>query len=668
MQPGTCPTPGELVQLLDEDLPDADRTVIEAHVETCAHCQERLEKLVAPTTTLFRGLAIPPVGVAQSVPESDEAFLARLRQYPPAEPDGCGAPATPSDDDRVPSHIGPYEILGQIGRGGMGAVYKARHRELDRVVALKVLPADRVGEASVARFRTEMRAAGQLNHTNIVAATDAGRVGDIHFLVTEFVDGLDLSRLVSRRGPLPVPDACEIVRQAATGLRHTHERGLIHRDVKPSNLMLARGGVVKVLDLGLARLPGTGPRADGLTAPGAILGTADYIAPEQIEQAHAVGDRADVYSLGATLYFLMTGEPPFGGDRHRSWLDKLRAHQLESTPPLAGRRPDAPTGLGTLIEKMMAKDPADRPTAAEVAVGLRPFTAGADLRGLLRLADVVEGPATVDPRAETISPEDTRHGVPRTRPGGKRTRVLAVAALVAGVALVAFLWREFGHTPAPTPPDPARILGVEVRHVRDTETSPVGVIGVDRMPILLNDGVRFSVKLNAPAYCYLIAFNPDGREQLCHPGAETEERAAPPPKVAELQFPQDGSHYFVLDRVGHQAFVLVASARPLPPYAEWRARAGTPPWKPDANRTGGVWRLDGAWTELAARWELTPVPDVVAKLKLPDFMRQPSGGGHVAKLGTPPPKALGDLAAFFQDRPEFDAIQILAFPVFRSPD
>src|SRR4029079_11739916 len=152
-----------------------------------------------------------------------------------------------------PAQLGPYVILKRIGQGGMGTVYRARHRELDKVVALKVLPADRVDEAAIARFRNEMKAAGQLGHPNIVAAHHAGRIGGTYYLAMDIVDGKDLAALVDELGPLPIADACELIRQAADGLQHACERGFAHRDVKPSNLMLARGGVVKVLDLGLAR-------------------------------------------------------------------------------------------------------------------------------------------------------------------------------------------------------------------------------------------------------------------------------------------------------------------------------------------------------------------------------------------------------------------------------
>jgi serine/threonine protein kinase len=320
-----CPSPAELQRLLGEQLADADRTAVEAHVQSCSPCQERLERMVAPAAPLFA----PPAGAPPPGPEPDAAFLDRLRRLPPPATrtgDHAGPPAAgDSPDAHVPPQLGPYLILGRLGRGGMGVVYRARHRELDKVVALKVLSADRVDEAAVARFRNEMKAAGRLGHPNIVTALDAGRVGGSYYLAMDYVDGADLSALVERLGPLPVPDACELIRQAAVGLQHACECGLAHRDVKPSNLMLARGGVVKVLDLGLARPLSDLPAPERLTATGVLLGTADYLAPEQIDRAHTADARADVYGLGGALYFLLTGSPPFG-DRP-SWLEKLRAHR-----------------------------------------------------------------------------------------------------------------------------------------------------------------------------------------------------------------------------------------------------------------------------------------------------------------------------------------------------
>jgi serine/threonine protein kinase len=568
-----CPSAEELERFLGDEFSDADRTTIEAHVETCASCQERLERLVTPTAPVYRSPVVAVNGTLAQEP--DEAFLQRLRELPPGSPASTRPDVNAHPEDRVPSQLGPYDILGRLGRGGMGTVYKARHRELDKVVAVKVLST--ASQQAVARFRTEMKAVGRLDHPNIVAAHDAGQVGDMHYLVMDFVEGLDLARLAERAGPLSVADACELARQAAVGLRHAHDRGLVHRDVKPSNLMLARGGV-KVLDLGLARMRGPGP-AEGATASGVLLGTADYVAPEQIGQAQTADGRADVYGLGATLYFLLAGVPPFGGEGHPSWIDKLRAHREEPVPPLRERRAEVPPALAALVGAMLAKAPADRPASmAEVAESLRPFAAGADLPALLARA----GQATTD-TAETSVTDLPGVGAGEYRASRRRRKlaplyaVLALAALAGAVVL----WREFGRVPEtvpPVPPEPARILGVEVRQVRGAEETPVGLIGTDHKTIELNDAVRFTVKLSAPAYCYLVAFNPDGTEQLCYPEAATEEqaRAAVPPKVLELRFPRDGGK-FVLDQAGLQAFVLVASSRPLPAYAEWRGRAGAPP-------------------------------------------------------------------------------------------
>ena len=296
-------------------------------------------------------------------------------------------------------------------------------------MALKVLPADRVDEAAVARFRNEMKAAGQLGHPNIVAAHDAGRIGGTYYLAMDIVDGTDLAALLDELGPLPIADACELISQAADGLQHACERGFAHRDVKPSNLMLARGGVVKVLDLGLARPLADMPALERLTAPGVLLGTADYIAPEQIDTAHTADARADVYGLGATLYFLLSGVPPFGGDRHRSWLDKLRAHKEEPVPSIHKRRPDVPAALASLLVQMLAKDPAARPaTPGEVAENLRPYAAGADLAGLLARS---AGSAALRPAAP-----DTRTASPMR---GTRGVVLRYGLTAAAGALVALL-------------------------------------------------------------------------------------------------------------------------------------------------------------------------------------------------------------------------------------
>ncbi len=226
-----------------------------------------------------------------------------------------------------------YQLLEEIGEGGMGTVYRALHTELEKIVALKVLPTEQTkDERAVNRFKREMKAVGKVDHPNIVRATDAGEVDGTHFLVMEYVEGIDLSKLVKRVGPVPIADACELVRQAAIGLQHAHEHGLVHRDVKPSNLILAKNGQTKVLDLGLARLHGQNAPQENLTSTHQMMGTVDYMAPEQFENAHGVDIRADIYGLGCTLYKLLTGHAPYSGPGYSSVFQKMKGH-IESPLP-----------------------------------------------------------------------------------------------------------------------------------------------------------------------------------------------------------------------------------------------------------------------------------------------------------------------------------------------
>ncbi|MCC6421524.1 MAG: serine/threonine protein kinase, partial [Gemmataceae bacterium] len=273
--------------------------------------------------------------------------------------------------------LGPYVLLEGVGEGGMGQVFKARHRVMNRVVALKLIRKEQLDSgAAVQRFRREIQAAGQLAHPNIVMAHDAGQVGERHFLVMEYVAGVDLGRLVRQQGPLAVPQACAAARQAALGLQHAHERGLVHRDVKPSNLLLASDGVVKLLDLGLARpFAVPGPSGAELTQSGVVMGTPDYLAPEQALDPRAVDIRADIYSLGCTLYFLLTGRPPFPTEG--SLTQKLLWHQHADPDAVEAARPDVPPALSAVLRRMMARRPADRyQTPGEAAAALVPFCAG----------------------------------------------------------------------------------------------------------------------------------------------------------------------------------------------------------------------------------------------------------------------------------------------------
>ena len=226
-----------------------------------------------------------------------------------------------------------------------------------------------------------MEAVGRLDHPNLVRAHDAGEAEGQHFLVLEFVDGTDLRKLVRERGPLPVADACEIVRQAALGLQHAHEHGLIHRDIKPSNLMLTNDGTVKVLDLGLARLIDEAAPAWDMTSAGQIVGTGDFISPEQGQDTRNADARSDIYSLGCTLYFLLAGRAPFSGPQYGTFVQKVMAHANEPIPPIQAIRDDILDNLAQLLGQMLAKDPAERfQTAAEVAEATAMVASGSKLK------------------------------------------------------------------------------------------------------------------------------------------------------------------------------------------------------------------------------------------------------------------------------------------------
>jgi serine/threonine protein kinase len=282
--------------------------------------------------------------------------------------------------------IGPYLILVRLGEGGAGQVFKACHLTLNRLVALKVIRQDLVEDAeAIGRFYREMAVVGQLSHPNVVHAFDAGPVGSVHVLVMEYVEGTDLNQLIKKSGPLAVAESCDYIRQAALGLQHAHERGLVHRDIKPANLLVGRTaagfGTVKIADLGLARLrqsAGDLTLSPTLTPRGsALMGTPDYLAPEQALDFHGADIRADIYSLGCTFYYLLTGQPPFPGNL----TEKLLRHQQEEPPALERFRGDVPSGLSALLRKMMAKRPADRwQTPADVAAALVDLGHGARTR------------------------------------------------------------------------------------------------------------------------------------------------------------------------------------------------------------------------------------------------------------------------------------------------
>lgn len=265
--------------------------------------------------------------------------------------------------------LGKYKLLDHLGTGGMSSVYLAEHLLMQRRVAIKVLPKDRVEDSSyLARFHREAQAAAALDHRNIVRAYDVDNEGNLHYLVMEYVEGRDLQRIVHDDGPLDYAVAADYTRQAAEGLAHAHSAGLIHRDVKPANLLVDQNDVVKLLDLGLARFNDGNLASLTVTHQENVLGTADYLAPEQARDSHGVDARADIYSLGCSLYYMLTGHAPFPDG---TLPQRLMRHQKEMPPAITLDRPDAPADLVEICTRMMAKKPADRyQSAGEVAEAL----------------------------------------------------------------------------------------------------------------------------------------------------------------------------------------------------------------------------------------------------------------------------------------------------------
>jgi tRNA A-37 threonylcarbamoyl transferase component Bud32 len=312
--------------------------------------------------------------------------------------------------------LGNYVLMEKLGQGGMGMVFKARHRKMGRVVALKVLsPSVTKNPRAVKRFQREAHAAAQLQHPNIVGAYDAGEDKGIHFLVMEYVDGSDLSSLVKKQGPTSIAQAVDCILQAAQGLAHAHAAGIVHRDIKPSNLLLASAGGVKVLDMGLARFDSSGNSTvpDELTQSGSIMGTCDYMAPEQALNSKYADQRSDVYSLGCTLYYLVTGKVMYAGETS---MEKLLAHRETPTPALPG----VSKGLQAVYQRMVAKDPKERYQSMKEAI------AGLETVGGSHGHQVQASPVRKQARSS-----------------GKRWLLAGSALLLAGVGLVAILAGRF---------------------------------------------------------------------------------------------------------------------------------------------------------------------------------------------------------------------------------
>ncbi|HVC98201.1 MAG TPA: SUMF1/EgtB/PvdO family nonheme iron enzyme, partial [Pirellulales bacterium] len=396
VQNATCPPKAMLSDFGLGKLDAASAETVGRHIETCDACRQRVAGISGDS---FVGRLRQAGGAAQPaarrertyVPGESLANMANSTDGSSVREDGLPRPSRTADDqprrDGLGSPSSPvsappeltnhpdYELIKELGQGGMGTVYLAKNRMMDRLEVLKVISKallDRPG--ALERFQQEIRSAAKLLHPNIVAAHAVLRPGDLLVFAMEYVRGQDLSEVVKQRGPLPVANAAFYIHQVANGLQHAFEKGMVHRDIKPNNLMLAIEGkkhTVKILDFGLAKATSEKGAEAGLTKSGQMLGTPDYVAPEQTLDAHNADIRADIYSLGCTLYFLLSGGPPF---QETSLYAILEAHHKREPKPLNLVRPDVPVELATVVGKMMAKEPAKRyQTPAEVAKALVPF-------------------------------------------------------------------------------------------------------------------------------------------------------------------------------------------------------------------------------------------------------------------------------------------------------
>ncbi|MCP4784226.1 MAG: protein kinase [Fuerstiella sp.] len=433
----------------------SDRVV--QHIESCQSCCESLQGIPDDHMVHLARAAVQPVrhadtgmtGIADTNPD------AAANQRP------VDVMARLSDHPR-------YRILEPLGAGGMGEVFKAEHRLMDRTVAVKVIRGEfMTSPTAVSRFRTEVRAASRLSHPNIVTVHDAEQAGDMHLLVMEYVEGISLDRLVEKRGPLSSAKATEAVRSVALGLQHAHEHRLVHRDIKPQNLITTPDNNVKILDFGLARFITMTPEESepqesvGITAANLALGTPDYIAPEQADNARSADIRADIYSLGCTFYFLLTGRPPFPTGSH---LQKISSHMLLEPTPLAEADRSIPPGVNAIVRKMMAKSVSDRfQTPSEVVAAIDEL-------------EIAESPSV-------ISQYDSRR--PNTSaaqlPGRVVVGVLLLLAVVAGGYGVSGLWPAA--TDETTDPN-GHVAGRQEESKFPDKTGLTGLPRIDGMQVL----------------------------------------------------------------------------------------------------------------------------------------------------------------------------------------
>jgi serine/threonine protein kinase len=449
------------------------------HIDDCPACQNAAANL---PSEFDEGLQRDLRQAALEPPFSDEEVRQAVNPVAGVVPDP-GHGSAPDDvpptriSDPQPVRLGGYELIHRLGEpSGIGIVWLARHPARG-TCAVKELRPERTGREELARFRREFEVLRRLEHPNIVRVLDGGEDDGRLFLVMEYLDGFSFSQLVTRNGPLAVADACELVRRAALGLHHVHAQGLVHRDVKSGNLMLDGTVTVKVVDFGLATAPEAVPAGGELTYPGQAMGTPDYMAPEQIEDAGAVDRRADLYGLGCTLCHLLTGRPPYPRPEYPDHVTKMAAHLHRPVPSLRSRRAEVPPQLAELVEKrLLAKNRADRfNTAAELAAALKPFTTGCNLAALLGAGQGVPAVPSPSPAEPTM----------------------------------------------PTPPGPVPSVplhaNLDVLFWNEQRRSKLSITEPGALPVSAGALFQIEVRLNRPADVYLVWIDSEGNISAVYP-------------------------------------------------------------------------------------------------------------------------------------------------------
>jgi serine/threonine protein kinase len=503
----------------------------------------------------------------------------------------CGEPP-PCEGVSMPATIGKYAVVRLLGKGSQGRVFLVQHPELGHELVLKLARRPLAkGVALRSLLADEGRILVTLKHPNLVRVVDLDFHQDWPCLVMEYVPGSNLKQYNERRRLAP-RRAAALVAQLARVLEYAHGRGVIHQDIKPQNILIEEEGErPRLIDFGLSRLRDAW--MDDREGPSG--GTPAYMAPEQaLGEWERVGPASDVFALGGVLYFLLTGHAPFEGRDVGEAVARACRNDFDRA---ALRAPGIPRRLARLVERAMASEPRDRPDAAELA------------RELERLA--------------------------------ARPRWLGVGTAAAFVASTVVTW--FLMTRPIAPASPLEIAELRVELHRREPPQPLGEIGSDVFAGRYeDDDVRVHARLTTPSYCYLIALNADGKDQLCFPA---DEATAPPPS-ADINFPADPTKGFGLtDGVGLQSFVLVASGEPLPPYRAWRSHLGDLSWRATEIRPG--WQYDGQHFE----------PLNGRRLKLP-----PEKRGDIRELRDLP-ASFADACRALQAPPGIAAIQAVAFPV-----